>query len=275
VDILTKEQKRALGFVDACNRSGYQPTHNELLLWLSSPTPRTPQPQFTRNLARMAIQFAAGFNMEGGEDSVEHLVRIGWLRGVRLQVTALGIALLRSSERTDVEDDGVDVVALGREDPLSYPRLMAHVAEMDDAILVDPYLRVDELHHIVELTTVSRILLSKQHKGSKDVRAAIAVYLGSRDLARPVDVRASADDDVHDRFIANAQVVKMIGHSLNGIAARTASSLVVPLPQAAADGMRQKIEAWWEAAEAITPSQPPVLLDSKTSTVESPSAGSN
>jgi hypothetical protein len=38
MDIVTTVQRQVLSFVEACNRSGYRPTTDEVKLWFDNPT---------------------------------------------------------------------------------------------------------------------------------------------------------------------------------------------------------------------------------------------
>ena len=101
----------------------------------------------------------------------------------------------------------------------------------DPASLIDPYLKPDQLHQLVTQTSPTEYLVSKQHKGSSEVRAMIATYVGGSDRRRSFEVRASADADVHDRMVTTATgQVYLLGHSLNGIEMGSASSVLVALP---------------------------------------------
>lgn len=251
-----------LAFVDACNTSGYRPTAEEVTLWLRSPQPRLPTNRLAAslaaNLAQVLTPIFAGVEPGSGEDDVAHAQRLLWLSpGDRLSLTRLGAALLRSGERSQVDQASVDVLELGREDPLAYPRLVARLASSGTALLVDPYLRLEQLHDLVVETEVSRVLISKQQKASREIRAGIATYLGSPRVARTIEVRASADNDVHDRVLVEDNgSVYLLGYSLNGIKAGAASTMLVRLPDAAAGGQRERAEAWWADAEPVLPSAP-------------------
>lgn len=255
--ILSERQERLLGFVGSCNSSGYRPTEQQVLEWLNSSSPRRPESQISvigKSVMDMVFAARVGLVVGTGEDDVEHAVRLEWLEGNgALLLTPLGKALLQSAERTDIADEDINVVDLGREDPLSYPKLFGRLAALGEAMLVDPYLRLEGLNDVVTHTSITRVLISKQHKNSHEVRAALGVYLGSAQLPRQIEVRATADTDVHDRIIVSSDQVHVLGHSLNGIAKASASTLLIRLPDAAASGQRQRVDQWWANAESINP----------------------
>lgn len=264
MDILTDTQHRALAFIDECNRSGYQPDDEEVMAWLLSPGPRRPTAGFEHNVSRLVAATLSGLGglLEGGspgETPLEHLRRLSWARGQRLTLTPLGTALLRSAERSSQDAADIDVVVLDRDDPLSYPTLVQHLAKAGRALLVDPYLRLEDLHMVLTATDIERVLISKQYKGSTDVRQAMSVYLTA--ASREIHVRASADSDVHDRLVVGPDEVHMIGTSINAVAAGSSSSLLIPIPEPGGQAMRTKANEWWAAAEVVLAPPPPPALE--------------
>lgn len=190
---------------------------------------------------------------------MEHAIRMFWVVDeAGLALTRLGRALLSASQRQHEGESGSDVVVLDRKDPLAYATLIGRLASFGAATLVDPYLRLDQLHDLVTQTKLMRVLVSKQHKGSAEVLSGMAVYLGGRGDDRKVEVRASADTDVHDRMVLTPDgSVHLLGYSLNGIEGGNASTLLIELPKPAAEGQAAKIDQWWTAAEVVQPATDP------------------
>ena len=272
--IATEDQHRCLAFIDACNRSGFFPTSDEVQLWIANPAPRgvTARSKLamfgSHNIARA---FLGGlYEVEDAEDRIDHLTRLQWVRrepNGGLNLTALGRALLVAAERSDEEAEDSLVVLLGRDDPLAYPRLIGHLASIGPALLVDPYFKIEQLMPLLTGTEIDRILVSKQYAKSKETRAALAVALTSTTLPRPIEVRATTDDSVHDRLVITATSVETIGASLNAIAASTVTTVITPVPGSAADAVRAVAEGWWAEAEIVGP--PPA-----DDTAASPDSGS-
>ncbi len=151
--------------------------------------------------------------------------------------------------------------ALAANDTGGHNRGSAGLATAGPALLVDPYLRLEQLHDLVVGTDVERVLISKQQKDSKSIRAGIATYLGNVMQPRTVQVRASADSDVHDRVLVGEDgAVHLLGTSLNAIKTGSASTVLVRLPDVAATAQRQRAEAWWRDAEPV---QQPSRLDGR------------
>lgn len=112
MEILTLEQKRALGFVDACNRSGHRPTEDAVIAWLTSPQPDRPAAAYALKMSLLLSRgmFAPGPGVR--ESRIGHLQRLGWLTPEPLQVTPLGSALLMSAENAEPANQAPSVIAL-------------------------------------------------------------------------------------------------------------------------------------------------------------------
>ncbi len=186
------------------------------------------------------------------ETPVEHGVRLGWIResdSRSLRITALGEALLQSAERADDEDTSLDVVVLGRDDALAYPMLVAHLAAAGPGLFIDPYLRIEQVHQLVQTTQLTRLIV-RGHRDFGPQRAAIAVYLDSGSLARPVEVRCA--DGLHDRvLIADSGEVSTIGTSMNRVGRVT--TVITPLPAVAAAALRSEYERRRDRSNASRP----------------------
>ncbi len=260
MDLLTDNQVRLLAFIEACNQSAYRPRAVEVEAWLASPTARPPATRFnvliSTQVSRSLGQIFAAVPGTG-ETYVEHAVRLFWLvENDGLLLTTLGRALLNASKRQQSDQLASDVVILNREDPLAYATLIGRLASFGSGLLVDPYLRLEQLHDLCIQTPISRILISKQYKNSTEVRASMAIYLGGIDPTRRLEVRCSADDDVHDRMVMTPTgETHLLGYSLNGVESGVASTLLIKLPQPAATAQAEKIEDWWAAAELLRPAE--------------------
>jgi hypothetical protein len=252
VKILTDPQHRALAFIDACNGSGYCPTASQVNLWLKEPVPAT---AWTTLLSSLSAAVFAQLS-QTRRDSLDHLVNLEWITAdPGLKVTELGRALLGAAERAAAVEGEAGIVVLDRDDPFSYARLIGHLAKAKEGLLVDPYFRIDQLMTILNSTSITRILISKQHKGSTEDRATLAVALDSPSLPRGIEIRATSDPSLHDRLIVGEDgEVWTLGASLNSVA--TTSTVIVPVPKAGADALRQQAEKLWANAEQVGTAPP-------------------
>ena len=244
--IATAEQHRALAFIGACNGSGYSPTKDRVDAWLKEAVPTI------RWVALFSASLSASlapFSGRGG--TLDHLVNLGWItEGPGLRLTELGRALLGAAERAEAVEGEVGVVFLDREDPFAYARLIGHLVRAKKGLSVDPYFRIGELMAVLEGTAITRALISKQHKSSKEDRAALAVALDSPSLPRAIEIRATSDPSLHDRFIIGEDgEVWTLGASLGSLA--TTSTLIIPVPAVAADALRLHAEKLWDDAEKV------------------------
>jgi len=189
---------------------------------------------------------------------LDHMVSLMWITtspGSRLKLTELGRALLGAANRAEAVEGEVGIVVLDRDDPLSYARLIGHLAKAKEGLLVDPYFRIDQLMTVLNSTSIARVLISKQHKSSHEDRAALAVALDSPSIPRGIEIRATSDPSLHDRLIVGEDgEVWTLGASLNSVA--TASTVIVPVPQAGADALRGQAEHLWAAAEQVRVARP-------------------
>ncbi|WP_141134768.1 hypothetical protein [Haloechinothrix alba] len=184
------------------------------------------------------------------EGFVEHLIRLGWAERDDqggLGLTPLGRALLRSEDAAESDADSYDVVVLDAGNELSYPVLVQRIAEAGDAILIDPYLRVEQLLVVRNHTSISRVMVSSQLP--KEDRAAMAVLV-ENDTDRPLELRMAERGVLHDRMVIGDNTAFTIGTSLNTIG-KQHPTILTPLPEAARDGMRVHVEKWWNDAQTI------------------------
>lgn len=196
--------------------------------------------------------------VEPAETVIDHLVRLMWLEEVPsgsaaepgLHLTELGRALLRDVEVEAEQEDGLGVVVLGREDPLAYPILIGQLSDAGAGLLVDPYLKIADLHTIVVSTQLTRLLVSGKSNNRGEV-VAMQHYLNSPSIGRRVEVRSSTE--LHDRvLVTDDDRVRTLGTSLNGVGRTT--TVLSPLPLRAAQVLRSDYESLWDSATIVGPS---------------------
>lgn len=187
--------------------------------------------------------------MSYNETDVAHAKKCEWItesRG-RISLTSTGRALLKGSEKLADEGGNVEVVILKADDPLAYPKLIGALASYGDALLVDPYLGLEELDQITNGTSISRVLVSNS-KRTEPKRKGMAAYLASTQLTRDIEVRAS--DGLHDRQVfTEDKKVFMLGTSLNGVGKST--TMLSPVPEPGASAMNDHYSTLWDAAVSI------------------------
>lgn len=194
------------------------------------------------------------------EKFADHLIRLGWVERDShggLALTPLGRSLLRSAEASENESGAYDVVVLDANNELSYPILVQKLAEVGDAILIDPYLRVDQLLAVRAYTTVSRVLVSNQL--SQEDRIAMAVLV-ENSTDQLLELRMADRGVLHDRMVLGERHAFTIGTSINTVG-KQHPTVLTPLPEVAADAMRRHAHKWWNDAKVIAVSASEVDKD--------------
>lgn len=249
MDILSEEQHRALAFISAVNAGGYLPLEENVEKWLSDPSPGL-IPGATIGYAMMsAMNALRSVGWHRGKSVTSHLVDLEWAAkdpSGRISLTQLGEALLRNANTQEVE--GAQMVVLDNEDPLAYATLMGELAEIREALLVDPYLDVDGVFNIVQHTDITRALIRAESNTRRN-RSAIATFLNGAEDPR-LEVRVAKG--LHDRFIvADDGHVWTIGASINGVAKRKSVTVFSPMPESAAQILSEQLERTWAEAQPL------------------------
>jgi hypothetical protein len=100
------------------------------------------------------------------ESTAEWLQRLGWvsIRGDEIKISDLGQAVLRHLEQEEIEATGPIDVLLEPQNPISYAETIRRIAHHEDALLIDPYFKLDQLMDVVHYTSVTRVLSSVKLK---------------------------------------------------------------------------------------------------------------
>lgn len=255
-DFVPDTVHRALAYVDALNRQGYQPSATEVEKFATRPAPR--EAIYDDMWSRIATlgnvnRVLGGRTLrERAEPVVGYMNDLGWIqRGsdpARVTLTECGLSLLHALSQ--VEDHAGDAlqVTLDPKDPLVYTKLTRTVASAKDGFLADAYFKADFIPWLVEATTVSRLLVKDTSE-----KIPLALALGSVVGSRAVEVRMTTDKGLHDRcLIPAAGSVMLFGHSINGVG--KALTTVTPLGDGAGDAYRRQYEELWRTASKIEPS---------------------
>jgi hypothetical protein len=255
MEILTEDQHRALAFIDACNNQRYAPSADEVERWLEEPaTPPGPW------------NFAARWTRTGLERGkvTDQLVRLGWVLGDGggLYTLPLGQALLQDAEVKTAEVLAATTVILGSNDPLAYGTLMSELAAAGAGMLVDPYIRREQLLHLVQDTTLDRLLISRK-VGKRDL-AGVRALLGHLPAGRELEVRVAAE--AHDRYLkAEDGGVFVIGSSMGMVSAQKATTVFTPIPSDGREVIGKMLEDQWAASQPLRPEEDTTVPDGSDS----------
>jgi len=244
VEITNRMGQRALTYVAAVASQGYELTVGEFETYVNLPSPE----------ARPA--WSAGRDLEAGggpgerEPVLDWLTRLGWLtrRDGKVSISPLGRAVLRAVEQRERQASAPPEVSLGLPEPFAYGPVLARMADLRDALLVDRTFQLDQLLDVVLRTSVTRILIGGDHQYEGERRrlaAAIARPLG---IDRPLFIGVSGE--LHDRFvIPPSGPVGFLAASRSGGGERIPVLGAVQPP--AADAIRRAFEDVWARATPL------------------------
>jgi hypothetical protein len=233
---------RLLKYIVDLNRAGYQPTLHEVDVYAWNPD-RKGTSVGSVLLGRAFANLLKSQLAQPAETLLEYIRRVGWVETPddRVVVTDLGKAFLISQTMAGADGGGVLVLEAGGE--FAYQEVMARLAAHGEATLVDPFLSLEGLYHVIQLTEVTKLLV-----GPKAPQKQLKAAVGSTSLPRPLELRASSE--VHDRlFVPVTGTIEMLGTSLNGVSKRL--SLLVPLSQDASDALRRNLGPIWKRATPL------------------------
>lgn len=243
--VVSATAHRALTYTAMVRRQGYRLTDKELEAFVRQPDPIGATVEFPGLSAALDVMAAMQLKSHPGETVAKWLVRLNWLAmdGGRVELTELGQAVLRGADEQEIETELPFRIVLDPKDPLSYAKLIGRIADVGDALLVDPFFGLDQLLIILQSTSVTRVLV-----GPKTKTGTLAAALNSLTLPREFAIRVSGE--VHDRFIIpKAGPVDALGTSLNGVGKKF--TVMTTLDAPVADTIRSKHEDLWRAAVPV------------------------
>lgn len=195
MEITNKIGQRALTYVAAVASQGYELTFAEFEAYVSMPMPG-------------AQAWSPGQGPGGGaavdgsaEPILNWLTRLGWLeRGeATVRISQLGRAVLRAVEHQQRDVQLPTELTLGPDEPFDYGRVLGHIAEQRDALLVDPFLQADQLMDIVHRTAVTRVLVGAGRQYEPERRSLAEALSRTLGLDRPFYVGVSGE--LRDRYV--------------------------------------------------------------------------
>jgi hypothetical protein len=265
--LVSETAHRALTYVAVVRRQGYRLTDKELEAFIRQPDRYGP----TWDISGMTAVFdrlGAIVKTLPGETVAEWLVRLNWLAidGNQVEISKLGSAVLRGADEQEIETAPPLRIVLDPKDPMSYAKLIGRIADVGDALLVDPFFGLDQLLVILQSTSVTRVLV-----GPKTKTGTLAAALSSMALPREFAIRVSGE--VHDRFIIpSSGPVDALGTSLNGVGKKF--TVMATLDPPIADTIRSKHEELWRAAKPVEITAVATVMQSSATEPAQPNGGS-
>lgn len=137
---------------------------------------------------------------------------------------------------------------------MAYATLLGHVAEMGQVLVVDPYLKPEQLFSFLQHTNANRFLIGSRVNNGAVV--AVQTLLSSTGWATTPQLRQADPGDLHDRYVVGDTQVYTLGMSLNAVG-RTNTTVLMPLPDDASDHVRGVVESLWTRAQDLAPPEAP------------------
>lgn len=203
-------------------------------------------------LARRQRAFDLGFGIQ--ENYSDFLARFGWIEiqgGSIVRITELGKALLRHLNKPVIDTTSNDLVEVvtDPDNPFAYADALDAVTSAENSLLVDPYLRLDELRDIADFRVITRVLIGHKLK-LKDYTLMSHGLAGLLNAGNEIEIRKSTA--LHDRYlIPPTGNVVMLGSSLNGIQKNICT--FTTLGTRSSEALRSLHEEIWNEAERIEP----------------------
>lgn len=258
MEIVNERTHRVLAYVDALNRHGIKPTQMLVEEFASNPNRKTKR---TGGMGGISLSDSMlrmlGEREIATEAFTEYLERLGWVSCVsdRVELSGTGRSLLKALNSPIIEDSSTDVfeVVLDPENPFAYIQALGGMSSVEDALLIDPYFRVQQLMDVAELENIKRVLLGENLK-SQDYVLLGQALLALKDDGRNIEIRKTAN--LHDRYLIPSEGnVLMLGSSLGGIGKKV--STITTLGGLASGAIRDAHDPLWERAVPVKAKERP------------------
>lgn len=145
------------------------------------------------------------------------------------------------------------LVVLDAEDPLAYGDLMGTIAEAGDCLVVDAYLRVDQMRDLIQHTSARRFLVGPKITVGEITQMGVLLQTAAANYPQRSGVafELRRSPDLHDRWVVGESEVYGLGISINGVGKKP--STLVKYPYEQSEAIRGLAEKVW--AQAVDPRQ--------------------
>ncbi|MCW2835344.1 MAG: uncharacterized protein JWN68_3297 [Nocardioides sp.] len=237
-----------------------------------------PEQQFSEEAGIFAVltstrsSLSSVFDIQRVADETfcQYLARLSWINddtAEAVELTPAGRALLKALNSPALEETTADVfeIVLNPDNPFAYAQALSGLSTVKNALLVEPYFRLDQLMDVAEFDNIVRVLVGSRLKAAE--YDLLATGIASLRDGRSIEIRKTAD--LHDRYLIPAEDggVLMLGASLGAIGKKV--STMTTLGQVASRALRDAHEQIWCEAEPIEPKKPVALPPAPTEAVDS------
>ena len=255
MEIVSEQTHRVLAYIGALNSHGAKPPH--LLVDEFADEPDRKFTSFGIYATMRSALSASAFmdDRKPSETFSTYLNRIGLATNTYdVELTKLGRALLKALNTPTVDDNTSDVIeiVLDPENPFAYAQALNAMSNTRQAMLVEPYFRLEQLMDIAEFDNITQVLVGPRLK-AKDYEL-LATGLASLGSERHLEIRKAAE--LHDRYLIPTEPgegVLMLGASLGGIGKKV--STLTTLGLVASQALRDAHESIWKGSEVIKPKE--------------------
>jgi hypothetical protein len=245
VELTNMIGQRALTYVAAVANQGYELSYTEFERYVSMPIPELRAPWGASSRALEVADPPAD-----AEPVLDWLVRLGWLsrHDGTVGITPLGRAVLRAIEQRELTTELPPEVTLGPAEPFQYEPVLGRMANLRDALLVDPTFSFDSLLDVMVRTSVTRILIDADAAAEDERRRLAAALARPLGIDRPLFIGVSSE--LSDRFIIPAAgPIGFLATSRNLLGQRHSMLGLIQPP--VADSLRKVFEDVWSRATPL------------------------
>lgn len=253
MDIVSEETHRVLAYLDALNRHGVRPDRQWIDEFAEEPDQLVERVGGLGSIrAATLIAMSLGERIVAQETFTDYMARLGWVTidSRHIELSNMGRALLNALNAPAIEETAdVFEIVLDPADPFAYAQALGLMSSVKNALLVEPYFRLDQLMDVAPFDNITRVLLGSRLKPREyDV---LATGLAALPSGRKLEIRKVRD--LHDRYLIPAEAghVLMLGASLGGIGKKV--STMTTLGEVASRALREAHEELWRGAEVVQP----------------------
>jgi hypothetical protein len=241
MELVSKRAGEVLHLIAAVNDQGYQPASAEIDAYGMRPEPYVDRDPWEEEY----------YDQLDIEPYSTYLHRLHFVdvEEDKVSLSPFGRAVLQALHSQGRFEVGAAIqTVLGNADPFAYAKAMAVLADVNNALVVDPYIKLEGLFDILPFKNVTRILTSSEHKDPSKKAGPFAAASNATQGSR--EIRIADISLLHDRyFIPISGPVLMVSTSMNSIGRRMA--VIVPLAESASRAVRDEHEAIWSQASPV------------------------